>query len=104
MKEIFLCLLTELDGSEYLIKFIEELKDEIIVFRDRQSGEINVFSSVCPHFGGPLVLKDNVLFCKWHSYEFSKSSGNCISHKLKLTALKYKTVIKQNQVLIEAYE
>ena len=92
MKKIYICNLKELNQKKSLIKWIDEIKDEVIVFYNSQN-ELKVFSSVCPHFGGELIFdqKENNLRCKWHGWKFNISNGNCINNitRIKLREIKF---------------
>jgi len=84
MEKIFLITRTNLLKDKYFIKFIEEIKDEIIIFSDKNN-DIRILSSICPHFGGEIYFdyKNDVLRCKWHGWKFSKHNGVCTSHPIK---------------------
>ena len=81
---LFLCYYNELKNSEFIVKFFDELRDEIICFIDNKN-EIKVFSSICPHFGGEIFYKktENVLACNWHNWKFCSSTGKCLSFPIK---------------------
>jgi nitrite reductase/ring-hydroxylating ferredoxin subunit len=51
MKKILLCSIDEINKKKYFIKFIDEIKDEVIAFIDKETNQIKLFSSICPHFG-----------------------------------------------------
>ena len=61
-KKIFLVDLIRLQQKKFFIKWIDELKDEVIIFIDIKN-TIRVFSSICPHFGH-LVVPQHHLFPK----------------------------------------
>ena len=83
MKKIYLCKLNELVQKEYIIKWIDEIKDEIIIFYDNKK-KLKIFSSICPHFGGEIFLdKTNKLRCKWHDWEFSSETGKCLTYPIR---------------------
>ena len=45
-------------------------------------GEVNVYSGVCPHLGGPLLeaeIRGDRVVCPWHQYEWSLRSGKCFT-------------------------
>jgi len=101
MIKIKICNLSELGEKNYFIKWIDKIKDEIIVFRN--SGKIYVKSSICPHFGGTIVYNENEqnLFCYWHGLKFSKD-GNCINQKSFKACLKnYNYELKKNYIYIK---
>ena len=84
MKQIYLLDKQELIKKKYFIKFIDDIKDEVIVFIDKNN-KIRVFSSICPHFGGAIQFdyKNDLLRCKWHGWKFSKENGKCLTHPIK---------------------
>ena len=84
MKKFFLIDIKQLEKKKYFVKFIEEIKDEIILFIDKEK-KIRIFSSICPHFGGEIYFdfKNDCLRCKWHDWKFSKDDGKCISFPIK---------------------
>ena len=81
---IYLCDYIDLKNNNYIIKFFDELKDEIICYLD-PNGKIKVFSSICPHFGGEIFYnkKNNILNCKWHDWKFCSNTGKCLSYPIK---------------------
>lgn len=83
-KKIFICNEDELKKKRFIIKFFEEIKDELIIFFDKNN-KINVYSSICPHFGGEIVydFQKDILKCKWHGWKFSKDTGKCLTHPIK---------------------
>ncbi len=54
-----------------------DLKQEILIIK--KGGRFMVYSSFCPHFGGPLELKGDRLHCYFHDYEFSLTDGKCLN-------------------------
>ena len=99
MKEIFLINKNKLINDKYFIKFIEEVKDEIIVFIDKKK-KIRIFSSICPHFGGEIYFdyKNDFLRCKWHDWRFSKENGVCTSFPIKGKLKDYNFDVKPNNL------
>ena len=85
MNKILVCSINEIKKKNYFIKFINEIKDEIIVFIDKETNEIKIFSSICPHFGGEIFYnrRENNLQCKWHDWKFCRVSGKCLSFPIK---------------------
>lgn len=55
-----------------------EVKNEYLVYKE-VGKPYAVFSSFCPHFGGPLAVKDGRLHCHFHDYWFSLSDGKCLN-------------------------
>ena len=56
-----------------------------IVFIDKETKKVKIFSSICPHFGGEIFYnrKENNLQCKWHDWKFCRISGKCLSFPIK---------------------
>jgi len=97
-----ICNLSQLEGKNYFISWVKELKDEIIVFR--KNGKIHVKSSVCPHFGGHIIYdkKQECLYCYWHGLKFSTNGGKCLNDKnFKVCLNSYRHKIKDNNIYIE---
>ena len=80
----FLCDLNQIKKKDYLIKYIDAIKEEVIIFEDIDK-KIRVFSSICPHFGGEITYlkKKNKFICKWHGWEFSTNDGKCLTYQIK---------------------
>ena len=81
--KILICKSIELDKSTYVKKWIEDWKDEIIIFK--KDNKIKLFSSICPHFGGEIVYDNKLksLKCLWHDWKFCSKSGKCLSHPIR---------------------
>jgi nitrite reductase/ring-hydroxylating ferredoxin subunit len=84
MKELYICNENVLEEKNFIIKWIEEIKDEIIVIK-KNKNVIKVFSSICPHFGGQLYYdaSKKTIRCKWHDWRFDCSTGACLTFKIK---------------------
>ena len=84
MDKIFICTLKELKDNQYLIKWVDEWRDELIVFLNK-TNKIKIKSSICPHFGGEIVYdsKEGNLKCLWHNWKFCSDSGKCLSYPIK---------------------
>ena len=115
-KLIYFCEYKKLEKSNYIIKFFNELKDEIICFLDNKNN-IKIYSSICPHFGGEIFYnqKENLLKCKWHDWKFCTKTGKCLSYpikgmlnpydfEIKPNNLKEYLVIKENEKIFIKYE
>ena len=65
-----ICTLSQLESKNYFKSWVKEFKDEIIVFKDNE--KIYVKSSICPHYGGPIVYDQDrkFLYCYWHDFDF----------------------------------
>ena len=83
-KKLFICNENELVKDKFIIKFFEELKDEIIIFFDKKN-KIKIYSSICPHFGGEIFydIQRDILKCKWHGWKFCTNTGKCLTHPIK---------------------
>ena len=90
MKKIFFCEENEIDKKEYVVKWIDDFRDEIIIFKDRQK-KLKAFSSICPHFGGELIYekKKSQIKCKWHNWKFDENTGKCLTHPIPLKLKEY---------------
>ena len=86
-KSLFLYVTTKdiLIKDKYIIRFYNELKDEVICFLDKNEN-IKIYSSFCPHFGGEIYYdqKNDYLRCKLHDWKFCKNTGKCLSYPIKL--------------------
>ena len=82
--KIFICNLEEIKKTRFIVKWVNEWKDEVIVYLDTNN-KINVKSSICPHFGGEIVYDKNIkkLKCLWHDWKFCSKSGKCLSHPIR---------------------
>lgn len=98
-KSFFLCTSEEINPKGYFIKFIEEIKDEVIAFVDKDK-TIKVFSSICPHFGGEIYYSrsEDLLKCKWHDWKFCKNTGKCLTFPIKGRLSLYDFEIKPNNL------
>ena len=95
-KKIYLCDLIELQRKNYIIKWIDEWRDELIVFLDKEE-QIKIFSSICAHFGGPVFFdkKGDKLICKWHNWMYSSENGKCLNQHIQSSLRSYKFEIKE---------
>lgn len=98
-KKLFICNEVELKKEKFIIKFFEELKDEVIIFFDRNN-KINIYSSICPHFGGEIFydFQKDILKCKWHGWKFCKNTGKCLTHPIKGKLNLYNFEINPNKL------
>jgi len=85
--------------ERYIIKFYDELKDEIICFLDKDEN-IKIYSSICPHFGGEIYYdkKNDLLRCKWHDWKFCQETGKCLSYPIKLKLNSYDFDVRPNKL------
>ena len=101
MTKVFVCKFEEILKDKYKVKFIEEWKDEIIAYIDVNK-EIKIFSSVCPHFGGPILFNynKNQLQCKWHAWKFCAKTGKCLSYAIKGHLREYEHLVENDNLYI----
>jgi len=80
MIKIKICKLSELENKNYIVTWVNRIKDEVIVFKNNE--KIYVKSSICPHFGGPITYNNDEknLHCSWHGLKFS-TDGKCLNQK-----------------------
>ncbi len=99
LSSLFLTSKKTLKKDRYIIKYFEEIKDEIICFIDDDEN-IKVFSSICSHFGGEIFYdkKQNILRCKWHDWKFCKNTGKCLSYPITLGLNPYEFEVKPNEL------
>ena len=98
-KLIYLCSTNYLSSNSFFVKWIDEIKDEVIVFIDSVRA-IKIFSSICPHFGGTIIYNDikDELNCKWHGWKFCIKSGKCLSHPMKASLKLYNFKVSPNKL------
>lgn len=65
-----------------------DLKIELLVIKSKAE-EFKVISSFCPHFGGPLTVKDGNLHCNFHDYSFDIETGVCLNRNFGGKCLSY---------------
>jgi len=104
-KLIFFCDYKDLKNKRYLIKFFEDLKDELIIFLD-QNDNIKIFSSICPHFGGEIYYfkTKDILKCKWHDWKFSAETGKCLSYPIEGKLNPYDFEVTPNNLTEHQYK
>ena len=82
-----------------MIKYIDEIKEEVIIFEDVNK-KIKIFSSICPHFGGEInfIKSKNKFKCKWHGWEFSTEDGSCQTYSIKSKLKEYNFRVEPNNL------
>ena len=101
MIKIKICNLSQLENKNYLVKWVNKLKDELIVCKNGK--KIYIKSSICPHFGGPIAYNknENYLYCNWHGLKFSLD-GKCLNQKNFNACLNnYDYEIKDNYIYVK---
>ena len=88
-RTIEFCRLSELKEKGSVTRVIEGLNDEVSAFW--ADGKVQVYSSVCPHWGGPVSLDRGRggLFCPWHDFRYGAESGACVNRDVKLSLRRY---------------
>jgi nitrite reductase/ring-hydroxylating ferredoxin subunit len=86
-------------GSYKYFDFPEH-KNELLIFCNEE-GMYHIFSSFCPHFGGPLSIKDGGLYCWFHEYKYSLETGECTNRSLKAKCWKMAYIDHQAYVEVE---
>jgi nitrite reductase/ring-hydroxylating ferredoxin subunit len=91
MKKVFFCDEDDISKNDYIVKWVDDFRDEIIIFKNKQK-KLTVFSSICPHFGGELIYdkKNSQIKCKWHNWKFHENTGKCLTHPIPLKLKEYK--------------
>ena len=100
MIKIKICNLSQLENKNYLVKWVNKIKDELIVCKNGK--KIYIKSSICPHFGGPIAYNknENYLYCNWHGLKFSLD-GKCLNQKnFKACLNNYDYEIKDNYIYV----
>ena len=87
------------DG-EYMKFDYPEAKIEILVYKPNGK-TFEIYSSFCPHFGGPLEIKDGKLHCYFHDYYFSIEDGSCLNRTMGAKCLKLQYFVEDDGVSVE---
>ena len=105
MEKIFISSYDELKKKSFIIKFIEQWKDELIIFISPINNELRVFSSICSHFGGEIFYdkKENILRCKWHDWEYDVETGRCTNRDINTSLRIYNHKIENGNIVVEYY-
>jgi len=101
MIKIKICSLSKLEKKNYYVRWVDKIKDEVIVFK--YGKKIYVKSSICPHFGGPITYNNDEknLYCYWHGLKFS-IGGKCINqNNFKPCLVNYNFELKDNYIYIK---
>lgn len=87
------------DG-EYKIIDYPEAKNEILIYKPNGK-PFEIYSSFCPHFGGPLAVKDGKLHCYFHDYYFSIQDGSCLNRQMGAKCLKLQYFAENDGLSVE---
>ena len=101
MIKIKICNLSQLENKNYLVKWVNKIKEELIVCKNGK--KIYIKSSICPHFGGRIAYNknENYLYCNWHGLKFSLD-GKCLNQKnFKACLNNYDYEIKDNYIYVK---
>ena len=87
--KIQFCSITELHQKKIITKWVDSWRDEISAISN--NGDIAVFSTICPHFGGEIELLQGPprLRCKWHGWRYDLETGECLSSMMTACLRKY---------------
>jgi nitrite reductase/ring-hydroxylating ferredoxin subunit len=77
-QKVFFCSLAELKTRGVVTRLMEDIRDEVTAVY--QDGQIRVFSSVCPHWGGEFRVTNGEFRCLWHGRRYAVSDGRCLTH------------------------
>lgn len=94
----FFATIKELKKHGQITKWIGD--HDILLYE--HEGEIKAISNICPHFGGPVgyhKAKDGVFTCLWHNWEFSCTTGSCITNP-GLSLRNYELKIDGDKILV----
>ena len=80
MEKIFICQANELSEKKSIIKYFDEIRDELILFKNAE-GKIKCFSSVCPHVAGEVIYENCKLRCRWHGLKFDNAEPSIVSSR-----------------------
>ena len=102
-KKIYLCDISDFNKDDYTNCWVEELRDEVILFKNHKN-IIKIFSSICPHFGGNIFYNKKIqkLKCKWHDWSFCPDSGKCLTFPIKAELKKYDFTVNPHK--LKAYD
>ena len=67
---------------------------------EADSKDIKIFSSICPHNGGPVNFTNGKLVCTWHNYSYDSATGVCNNNKSKIRLCKKDYVIDGDSIYL----
>ena len=72
------CTIEDLHQQSTIVRWVDCLRDEVSAIYHQN--KVFVFSSICPHFGGPLrrLKTTSIVRCPWHGLEFDLIDGKCV--------------------------
>lgn len=82
-------------------KHVEVDGREIALFK--VDGKVYAIDHLCPHSGGPLAeggLKNKIVTCPWHGWDFDVTTGQCSFNKAIANAT-FKVQEKGNDIYVE---
>jgi nitrite reductase/ring-hydroxylating ferredoxin subunit len=85
--------------GEYKYFDYPDLKNELLVWND--AGTYRIYSSFCPHFGGPLAIKDGQLHCYFHDYRFDIENGTCLNREFGAKCQKMDFFVETDGLSVE---
>ena len=98
MKEVIQKNLLNPDNTYRFMSIV--FSDEIYVYHF--TDKYYAISGFCPHFGGPLTLKNHKIECLWHGWEFHPENFNCTNHQVNCALKEYKVSLgtRADQLII----
>jgi len=99
MEKIFICQANELSEKKSIIKYFDEIRDELILFKNAE-GKIKCFSSVCPHVAGEVIYENCKLRCRWHGLKFD-NEGKSLNGRVQLHLNEYSVEIIDNKIYVQ---
>jgi nitrite reductase/ring-hydroxylating ferredoxin subunit len=78
----------------------EVFMDEILIYD--VDGVLYAISGFCPHFGGPLEVKQGTIHCFWHDWKFDLHKHKCLNKQVNLRIRSYRIErISSTEILLE---
>ncbi len=99
--KIRFCSYSELKKTQYITKWVDELRDEVSAYLDKDNN-VHTFSSICPHQGGDFKFdkKTQTIECKWHGLKYCPKSLECVNRNYKVKLFNYSNKIENDDVII----
>ena len=78
-KQHYICSVSDISPEK---PYVFHLKDKIEIVIFQHENNYFALENRCPHAGARLnegILKDNILTCIWHGWQFDIESGQCLN-------------------------
>jgi nitrite reductase/ring-hydroxylating ferredoxin subunit len=85
--------------NEYKYFDFPQFKIELLVWN--RDGIFRIYSSFCPHFGGPLAIVNGQLHCYFHDYQFNVDTGICINKEFGGKCYEFDYFLESGGLLVE---